>query len=174
MPKWKTIPGYEGYYEASSCGQVRSVDRYVENNGGEQFRPGVVLTPNVSRKDGYVRTQLKKDGAVAHFATHRLMFEVFKGYLPDYVDHIDRDKTNNSISNLREATATEQNFNTNLRADNKTGRKGVFYVKEKKDTTPWRARITIQGKMKTTYHSTYDEACASRERMEARSGIELI
>lgn len=67
----------------------------------------------------YVKVQGKK------YATHRIIFLMHHGYLPNIVDHKDNNKTNNKIENLREATLSENAQNAKLRKTSVTGVKGV-------------------------------------------------
>ena len=62
------------------------------------------------------------------FKAHRLVFLYHHGYLPECVDHIDGDKTNNKIENLRAATKEENCHNQKIRSTNKSGYKGVKWV----------------------------------------------
>lgn len=76
---------------------------------------------------------------------HRLVFLMHHGYLPDFIDHIDGDKGNNRIENLREATKRQNEFNKGLLASNTSGFKGVSFHKGDKK---WRATIRMQGRTK--------------------------
>ena len=78
----------------------------------------------VHKGTGYIHVKIK---AKAHKA-HRLVFLYHHGYLPDFVDHIDGDKTNNKIENLRAATKEENCRNQKIRSTNKSGYKGVKWV----------------------------------------------
>jgi len=62
-----------------------------------------------------------------HYKTHRLVFLMFHGYMPEEIDHIDGNPLNNKISNLRPATRSEQLCNTGLRKTSKSGVKGVSW-----------------------------------------------
>ena len=77
---------------------------------------------------------------------HRLFFYWKYGYLPDLVDHKDRNKLNNNIENLRELTKSENNKNADKRKNGTTSKhKGVFWsIKRKK----WETRIQLNGKGK--------------------------
>ncbi|MEQ3644761.1 MAG: HNH endonuclease [Paracoccus sp. (in: a-proteobacteria)] len=76
--------------------------------------------------------------------THRIMWALFYGYEPNgHIDHINGDKADNRISNLREATASENRCNVGLRADNTSGYKGVHWFKTRRK---WRAEIRLCGK----------------------------
>lgn len=64
--------------------------------------------------------------------SHRVVFYLANGYLPTYIDHIDRNKLNNSPSNLRACDKPRNVVNSLVRKDNKFGYKGVTYHKAAK------------------------------------------
>ena len=64
-----------------------------------------------------------------HYLEHRLVFLYNYGYLPKYIDHIDGDKENNEITNLRACTSCQNNYNRKIRSDNTSGVKGVSWYK---------------------------------------------
>lgn len=104
---------FTGYYESSSLGRVRSLDREVKHN---YIRKGKVLKPHVScpLKNGIYRAQigLSKDGRVIYPVLARCIWESFNGPIPEgmQVNHIDEDPTNNRLDNLNLMTPKE---NTN-------------------------------------------------------------
>ena len=65
------------------------------------------------------------------------------GYVPDLIDHIDGNKTNNNIDNLRPATKSENQYNKKKSTDSISGIKGVTWRSE---TNKWRVRITVDKK----------------------------
>jgi hypothetical protein len=79
------------------------------------------------KKIGYMRCKIKGKPLLLH----RVIYAMFNGdRLPDHdVDHIDRDKTNNRIENLRPATRGQNVVNSRVRSDNPYGYKGVTYHK---------------------------------------------
>ena len=79
----------------------------------------------VHKASGYIHVKINTK---AHKA-HRLVFLYHYGYLPECVDHIDGNKTNNRIENLRAATKEENCHNQKIRSTNKSGCKGVKWVK---------------------------------------------
>jgi hypothetical protein len=79
------------------------------------------------------------------YKAHRLIFLWHHGYIPKYIDHIDRNKSNNKIENLRCATASENVYNTDVRKNNTTGLKGVYWHQP---TSKWRVKASINGKQK--------------------------
>jgi len=102
---WKTIPGYEGFYEVSDMGDVRSSDRLVHtSNGITQRRKGRTLKPALSAGYPFVLLQVACERKQIH--VHRLVASAFcdKPEGCDVVNHIDGIKTNNAASNLEWTT----------------------------------------------------------------------
>ena len=100
---WKDIAGYEGLYQASDKGRIRSLSHYAKNNvnGGQRMTKGRVLTP-YKLPSGYLMVKLSKSEARKKISVHRLIALTFidnKNNLPE-VNHKDGDKSNNSIENL--------------------------------------------------------------------------
>jgi len=97
--RWKWYQGYEGIYQVSTWGQVRSVDRWVTYpDGRRHFRKGRILKP-ARTKDGYLRVGLSRDGKLRNFLVHRMVAETF---IPNpekkpQVNHRDENKENNSV-----------------------------------------------------------------------------
>ncbi len=101
---WKDIPGYEGLYQVSNTGKVKSVERVCTTmgRGGLHKIGGRLLTQQTDRY-GYKYVVLVKDGKPKHSTVHRLVATAFKEN-PDNlpcVDHIDANRSNNIASNLR-------------------------------------------------------------------------
>lgn len=110
---WKPIPGWEGLYEASSEGRIRSVARHIKARTGMTRKlPTRVLRGANSR--GYRTVVLHKDGIGKSYLVHRLVCEAFHGPCPDglMVAHTDGTRSNNVPSNLRWATAQENSADT--------------------------------------------------------------
>lgn len=79
------------------------------------------------------------------FLIHRIIFLYVNGYLPDEVDHVDRNNVNNKIDNLRAATRSENQYNSKLRKDSKSGIKGVSWHKTSR---LWLASLKVNGELK--------------------------
>ena len=95
---WRPIEGYEGLYEVSSYGRVRSLDRYDNRNC---FRKGKVLSL-LKGEYGYIQVSLYYNRKMYKKYVHRLVAEAFlpnPDNLPE-VNHKDEDKTNNNVDNL--------------------------------------------------------------------------
>lgn len=93
------------------------------------------------QKSGYVRISINNHP----YSAHRLIFLWHHGHLPKAIDHIDRNRSNNRIENLREATATQNQGNRSLNKTNTSGYRGVGWHKK---YCKWVARISINGKLK--------------------------
>lgn len=99
---WKPIEGYEGFYEVSDSGDIRSLDReIVKSNGVLQFRRGKIKK-QTEDCDGYLTVKLSKNNHDVRFPVHVLVAEAFvDGWFIDAeVNHIDFDRKNNNASNL--------------------------------------------------------------------------
>lgn len=104
MEIWKDIIGYEGYYQISSLGNVRSLDRF----DGVHNRKGSILRPRL-KKNGYLQVGLRKHMERKWIGIHRLVAIHFIEN-PDnkpQVNHIDGNKQNNTVENLEWATEKE-------------------------------------------------------------------
>jgi hypothetical protein len=87
-------------------------------------------------KTGYFSTSIKKRS----FLIHRLIFLMFYGYLPKQVDHINSNRADNTIENLREADNTTNQWNVKIQKNNTSGYKNVNWVKKDKR---YKVEITV-------------------------------
>jgi len=92
-------------------------------------------------KDGYIQTTVHNK----LYGNHRIIFLMFNGYLPEIVDHIDGNRLNNRIENLRAATMSQNLHNAKLSKANKSGIKGVSW---EKDRNTWKVQIGVNGTTK--------------------------
>ena len=99
-----------------------------------------------------------------HYLTHRIVFMMHYGYLPQFVDHIDRNRSNNKIENLREATLEQNAQNAKVRKDTISNIKNVCWNKVDKS---WKVRIQANGK-RITIGQFKDLELAELVAMEAR------
>lgn len=119
MEIWKDVIGYEGIYEVSNEGRVRSIDRVANN--GRRYK-GKVLSPAPGGRTGEYRSvQLfDLDGKQTRKYVHQLVARAFIGEpLPgDQVNHKDENKSNNAVDNLEWMTASENiNYGTRTAKD---------------------------------------------------------
>lgn len=101
MALWKDVPGYEGLYQVSDSGEVRSLSKLSYNGRGWGLRKQKLLKPG-HREGNYLFVVLSNGKNVKHEAVHRLVAMAFlenpKG-LPE-VNHKDEDPQNNTVENL--------------------------------------------------------------------------
>jgi hypothetical protein len=103
-------------------------------------------------KDGYIRVSVDQKLLYAH----RIIFLMHHGYLPEYIDHVNRNKSDNRIENLRECTLNQNSRNTTVRAG-ETGFKGVSSAPKNR----FRAYINVDKKQK--FLGIYDTVEQAKE-----------
>ena len=111
---WKDVAEYEGFYQVSNRGNVRSMDRRGLQGYGRRER---VLKPQ-RNSSGYLQVCLSKNGTVKRKSVHRLVAEEFilNPENLSQVNHIDEDKTNNNAKNL-EWCDSKYNINYGTRTE---------------------------------------------------------
>lgn len=103
--EWRAVLGFEGKYEASSMGRIRSIDRVVQCPTGPQRWPGKILKPFMDTS-GYLYVNLALGGAgggAKKTTVHSVVLTAFVGPPPPGMEccHNDGDRTNAAIENLR-------------------------------------------------------------------------
>ena len=109
MEIWKPVVGYEGWYEVSNYGRVRSVDRFVNSkNDSLRMSKGHILKPT-KKRNGYLVVSLMENNISKTIAIHRLVASAFcKRHDNDtQVNHINCIKTDNRAENLEWCTENE-------------------------------------------------------------------
>ena len=89
-------------------------------------------------KKGYIKVRFNNK----QYYVHRLVFLMHHGYLPKEIDHIDGNKFNNKIENLRHATTSQNAMNRQKPRNNTSGYKGVSWDKKR---NKWRTQIGFNG-----------------------------
>jgi hypothetical protein len=143
---WKDIPGYEGFYMASTHGRIKSIERVSNAN----LRYKTVFKGKIlkGRPDGhgYEKVALWNYGKRKDFRIHKLIAITFLNHKPNgmthVVDHIDANKLNNNINNLQIITNRENC------SKGWAGKKTSQYTGVYKCQKYWIAQITINWKCK--------------------------
>ncbi|QZT61237.1 NUMOD4 motif-containing HNH endonuclease [Mycolicibacterium austroafricanum] len=108
--EWRPIPGFEGYYEASRIGRVRSLSRVVtRTNHSSMALKGRILKPHIRKNNGYYVVGLSRNGKPRNYYVHRLVLMAFRG-LPEPGQegcHENDIRTDNRLENLRWDTHLE-------------------------------------------------------------------
>ena len=154
--EWRDIPEYEGYYQASNLGRVKSLDRTVlTSNGHDRFYKGRIIEGNVQK--GYRQTALSSDGIGRTFMFSQLVAMAFLEHETNghdlVIDHINGDKSDNRVENLRIVTQRE-NSSTCFRPDEESFSSQYVGVNWNKKSSKWKAQIWHNGV--STFLGYYD------------------
>ena len=143
MEEWRAIKGYEGLYEVSNLGNVKSLAR--KDSLGRQVKEKILKTPADSY--GYYQCGLYLEGKVRKFFIHNLVAITFLGHKPNgnniVVDHINNVKTDNRLENLQLISHRE-----NLSKDKKGYSSKYIGVTWHKSANKWVSHIGIDGRLK--------------------------
>lgn len=158
--EWKPIKGYEGFYEISNFGKVKSLKREIIcRNGMIKFVKEIILKSANDTK-GYPIVILQNHGDKKTCKIHHLVWDNFSEKQRDglelQIDHIDNNKRNNHIDNLRLVTNRENCSKGKLLIKNNGLPTGIYWYKRYKK---YRAQIHINGKQRFIgYYKTIKQA----------------
>lgn len=107
MEIWKDIKGYEGVYQISNIGRVKSLARTVRYSNGATHTVQEKIKSTRKNPDGYLRTSLSSHSNKINYSIHRLVAEHFidNNQNLEQVNHIDGNKENNAVTNLEWCTS---------------------------------------------------------------------
>lgn len=108
---WKDIENYEGFYQISNLGNIRSLDRIRKSKHGTAKIKGVNLKQSITNA-GYKQVVLRKFNIPQNASVHRFVIIAFLGVnkFKREVNHINGIKTDNRIENLEWVTRSENGF----------------------------------------------------------------
>lgn len=147
MEQWKPIKNYEGYYEVSNTGRVRSLNYRHTGKIKE-------LKPRIAR--GYLMVTLCKEGITKSFSVHRLVVETFIGEIPEgmVVNHKDECKTNNNVDNLEICTNLYNiNYGTRNQRTSESQKGKIFSKEHRRNLSIAKMGHTAWNKGKTGVYS---------------------
>lgn len=129
---WKDIKGFEGLYQVSNMGNVKSLSHKVQFGRSYRITKETILLPH-KQSTGYLRVTLKKNNQPKYMLVHRLVAMAFIPN-PDHleqVNHKDENKTNNCVSNLEWCNSEyNNNFGTHTERTAKAQSKAVAAYKD--------------------------------------------
>lgn len=139
--EFRDVIGYEGLYQISNLGNVKSLARLVYNDKGQYLIKERFKKLFIS-KSGYYIVSLHKNKKGCANQVHQLIAEAFLGHkrcgYKSVVDHIDNNPLNNNVNNLQLIT---HRLNNSKDRKNVSGYTGVYWERNK-----WRARLNFNGK----------------------------
>jgi len=158
MEHWKDIKGYEGHYQVSDLGRVRSLGRQVIFK--KVFKKQVrnrILKHGID-KGGYHHVRLYLDGKAHLYKVHTLVTQEFLGHVSGkdkkVVDHINNNKDNNTLSNLQVITHRK---NVSKNRQGSSQHTGVCWAKHSRK---WVAQIYLNRKVHYLGTFSSEEAAA--------------
>lgn len=157
VEEFKDVVGYEGHYQISNLGAVKSLKRNSEK----------LISPSIDKTKGYYRVCLYKNNKRKSFYIHQLVAIAFLGHKPNgnklVVDHIDNNKTNNKVENLQVISSRENSSKDQWRRNPTSTFTGVSLNKSK---NKWESSILVNG---SSFHLGYfnNESMAAQEYMNA-------
>jgi len=141
---WKDIPGYEGLYQVSNLGVIKSLSRKIFNNKYYRITKDKLLKIGIS-KHGYCNVELSKNCKRKNFKVHQLVAMAFLNHTPCgfklVVDHINDNKIDNRLENLQVVTTRYNSHKTQVSYS--SNHKGVSWDSRYKK---WRSVIHFNKK----------------------------
>ena len=137
---FKDIPGYEGLYQVSNLGRVKSLDR-IDSYKNRKIK-GKLIKP-YKHTAGYYQVSLCNSGNRKHYFIHRLVYEAFNGKIQEdlVINHLDENKINNSLDNLEAITQKANvNYGTGIQRNRK---KQINNNKKSKPVIAWNNNETL-------------------------------
>jgi len=163
---WKDVPNYEGFYQVSNLGNVKSVNRKIIGVDGKQKIFKGKIIKQSKNAYGYLFISLSKESKAKQIRTHQLVAMAFLGHKPCgftlVVDHIDNNCLNNNLNNLQVVT---NRLNTSKDRKGTSKYAGVYLYKRIKK---WNAQIYFNGKIKSLgyFNNEYDAHLAYQKALK--------
>lgn len=161
---WRDIPNYEGRYKISSTGIVKSTVLIKKHRYSNEFVSKEIILKTQNGASGYKKVSLSKGNIIKNANIHQLVAIAFLGHVPNQhksvVDHINHDKHDNRVENLRIVTQRENSGHRKNKGTSKYN--GVHWCKRGKR---WVASIRINNKLKSLgYYKIEHDAHLAHEK----------
>lgn len=164
---WKDIEGYEGLYQVSNLGRIKSLSRKIKRNDMNAITKEKIMKQAKDDR-GYLMANLYKNGRNHSIKVHRLVAKLF---IPNplnlpQVNHIDEVKTNNSVSNLEWCT-NKYNINYgkhNLNIAKSLSKRVYQYTKNNVLVKAWNSTIQCSRENSEFNHRHISECCLGKRK----------
>ena len=165
MEIWKDIKNYEGKYQISNLGKVRSL---LDNRGKCRNKP-IILKPSLNYK-GYITINLTKYNKQKHFFVHRLVAEAFIPNPNNYleINHKDENKQNNNVNNLEWCTR-KYNMHYNGLNKKRNSKKVIQYDKNGNFIKEWKCIMDVQRELGIN-NANISQCCQKNKKYKSAGG----
>ena len=168
---WKDVIGYEGFYQVSNIGRLKSLSRVKDSPFGSFTSQEQILATRLT-KFGYIRAMLQRSGIRKMYNVHRI---VAISFIPNplnlpQVNHIDGNKSNNNVGNLEWVSVSENGTHAFL---NKTTQSNNWGIMREKRYNTWTVVLLIAPKTKKYFGSfkSLEDAIVVRNEAMIKYGL---
>ncbi len=142
---WRDIQGYDGYYQVSSFGRIKSLSRVIFNVRGYSYLKKEKIIKQLLHNHGYLSVVLYTENVGKMFLVHRLVANEFINNLfnKETILHLDYNKKNNKLNNLEWTNYLEVNCYKSYNKKSKSKFVGVYF---RKDRNKWVSYIMVNQK----------------------------
>ena len=173
IEEWRPVVGYEGLYEVSNLGRVKSIDRLCKSSKrSSQWMKGRILKPRVNaHRQNRCTVVLNKEGSVFYAYISRLVLTAFVGPPRDGYDaaHWDGNPENNRLDNLRWATVSQ-----NMQDKNRHGTAPIGSRNAMAKLTEEQVALIKNSYQRNSYHDSNALALASQFNVHRGTILQIV